>query len=295
MSASLSDNTANAGTFQYTGLSKLDKRSPKFRLLVSQKEMRIREFVCFYCGIDEDAVHSAEDEGLALTSYILPFEKMIAQKMVLRSSDFGWWSDEPIEPDSSCIHSEWKFDSCVLEGYESINEFQCNFEILKFPVEAFISYLLSENLPIPECWQEKASAMVASQQNDAQESPSRGLNEVSPNGLANDGDEIAEGVTVADIRAMIDPKAPTYCPRLLASILTKKELMPKEAVLLKRETVYKAKAKDCSVTYLRKLGVINGNEKNKFENPEPSNEDIKAVARILCRTPDYGNGRPRES
>ena len=188
-----------------------------------------------------------------------------------------------------------EYKEALLAGYKNVNDLgswgSAPFYKMEFPIEAFISYLLSEGLPIPECWQEKASAMVASQQNDAQESPSRGLNKVS----LNDGDEIAEGVTVADIRAMIDPKAPTYCPRLLASILTKKELMPKEAVLLKRETVYKAKAKDCSVTYLRKLGVINGNEKNKFDNPEPSKEDQKAVARILCRTPDYGNGRPRES
>lgn len=185
-----------------------------------------------------------------------------------------------------------EYKEALLAGYKNVNDLgswgSAPFYKMEFPIEAFISYLLSEGLPIPECWQEKASAMVASQQNDDQESPSRGLSEVS----LNDGDEIAEGVTVADIRAMIDPKAPTYCPRFLASILTKKELMPYEA---KSEDIYKRIAKERSKKYLRKLGVINGNEKNKFDNPEPSKEDQKAVARILCRTPDYGNGRPREN
>lgn len=78
-----SEGSTSIGTFQYTGLSKLDKRSPKYRLLASKQTMTVREFVCFYCGIDEDAVNVFEDRDIALNSYILPFEELIKSKAEL--------------------------------------------------------------------------------------------------------------------------------------------------------------------------------------------------------------------
>ena len=89
MSASLSDNTANAGTFQYTGLSKLDKRSPKYRLLASRKTMTIEEFALFYCGIDEDAFDVNGDKSYALNSFYAPFVELIDRHAEVTYHEFS--------------------------------------------------------------------------------------------------------------------------------------------------------------------------------------------------------------
>lgn len=300
MSASPSDNTANAGTFQYTGLSKLDKRSPKYRLLSYRKTMTVNEFSFFYCEVDDDRL--SEDYS-ALRSHCDPMVELVYRRAKITKHKHAEVKSSEKSPAQLRYEREYPSTEAIccfhvdLCGYSQLNDLSRKFNTIRFkdmefPIEAFISFLLAEGLPIPECWSEKVSSLRTGEQGETQE---KHPCEDTGAWLASGDYVIVEGVTVADMRAMIDPNASTYCPRLLASILTKKELMQKEVELLKLESVYKAKAKDCSVTYLRKLGVINGNEKNKFENPEPSNEDIKAVARILCRTLDYGNGRPRKS
>lgn len=101
--------------------------------------------------------------------------------------------------------------------------------------------------------------------------------------------EIIPGVTVGDMRRMLDEKSPAYCPRLLAAIKTKKILMPDEPKLLKRETVYGNKAYREAGHFLKELGVAS--TKDKSENP--AKEDLKAVKRILCRAHTKVEGRPK--
>ena len=102
--------------------------------------------------------------------------------------------------------------------------------------------------------------------------------------------EIVPGVTVGSIRAMIDANSPVYCPRLLAAIQTKKELMPKEVLLLKNESAYNRMVKKGAITVLMELGVESPKKKGK-----PADLDVNAVGRILCRTHKKSEGRPKYS
>lgn len=107
--------------------------------------------------------------------------------------------------------------------------------------------------------------------------------------LLTDEHEIVPGITVGDVRAMIDANSPAYCPRLLAAIQTKIALMPRESVL-RNDTVYERYAKTESVSRLKALGVVN--PKDKSRNPDPADLDVNAVARILCRKHKKKEGHP---
>lgn len=102
--------------------------------------------------------------------------------------------------------------------------------------------------------------------------------------------EIIPGVTVGDMRRMLDEKSPAYCPRLLAAIKTKIGLMPREQEVLTQESVYGRFARRESVRFLKELGVVNTKDKSK--DPAPATEDEKAVARILGREKARTQGRP---
>ena len=107
--------------------------------------------------------------------------------------------------------------------------------------------------------------------------------------LLTDEHEIVPGITVGDVRAMIDANSPAYCPRLLAAIQTKKDLMPNEA-LMENESAYNRMAKRKATPILMKLGVENPKEKGK-----PADLDVNAVGRVLCRTRKKLEGRPKNS
>lgn len=108
--------------------------------------------------------------------------------------------------------------------------------------------------------------------------------------VAPDDMEIVPGVSVGNIRTMIDPESSVYCPRLLAAIKTKIFLMPREASTLTRETVYARYAREESVRFLKELGVVSSKDKSK--NPEPADLDKNAVGRILSRAHKNKDGRP---
>ena len=107
--------------------------------------------------------------------------------------------------------------------------------------------------------------------------------------LLTDEHEIVPGITVGDVRAMIGANSPAYCPRLLAAIQTKKDLMPNEA-LMENESAYNRMAKRKAIPILMQLGVENPKEKGK-----PADLDVNAVGRVLCRTRKKLEGRPKNS
>ena len=107
--------------------------------------------------------------------------------------------------------------------------------------------------------------------------------------LLTDEHEIVPGITVGDVRTMIDANSPAYCPRLLAAIQTKKDLMPNEA-LMENESAYNRMAKRKAIPILMQLGVENPKEKGK-----PADLDVNAVGRVLCRTRKKLEGRPKNS
>lgn len=182
----------------------------------------------------------------------------------------------------------------VFMGRKSLNEY-VRVESLEFPVGAFKDFLRAEGMPMPDFWKDGPGtalkpAPVAcpvtaapSQQDECREVES------APVAAAPDDMEVIPGVTVGNLRVMIDEKSSAYRPRLLAAIQTKIALMPRESVL-RNDTVYERYAKTESVSRLKALGVVN--PKDKSRNPDPADLDVNAVARILCRKHKKKEGHP---
>lgn len=182
----------------------------------------------------------------------------------------------------------------VFMGRKSLNEY-VRVESLEFPVGAFKDFLRAEGMPMPDFWKDGPGTALKpapavypvtaapSQQDECREVES------APVAAAPDDMEVVPGVTVGNLRAMIDEKSSAYCPRLLAAIQTKIALMPRESVL-RNDTVYERYAKTESVSRLKALGVVN--PKDKSRNPDPADLDVNAVARILCRKHKKKEGHP---
>lgn len=185
----------------------------------------------------------------------------------------------------------------VFMGRKSLNEY-VRVESLEFPVGAFKDFLRAEGMPMPDFWKVEQNGAgspikpapaaypvtaAPSQQDECREVES------APVAAAPDDMEVVPGVTVGNLRAMIDEKSSAYCPRLLAAIQTKIALMPRESVL-RNDTVYERYAKTESVSRLKALGVVN--PKDKSRNPDPADLDVNAVARILCRKHKKKEGHP---
>ena len=113
-------------------------------------------------------------------------------------------------------------------------------------------------------------------------------------------EEIVPGVTVDAIRAMLNKDSPAYCPRLLAAVMTKIAIMPREEkdaqgfteLPAAKESAYKNAVAEESVEHLRSVGVVSCTDGSK--NPDPAKEDIASVCRILWRTPGGKPGRPKK-
>lgn len=182
----------------------------------------------------------------------------------------------------------------VFMGRKSLNEY-VRVESLEFPVGAFKDFLRAEGMPMPDFWKDGPGTALKpapaaypvtaapSQQDECREVES------APVAAAPDDMEVVPGITVGNLRAMIDEKSSAYCPRLLAAIQTKIALMPRESVL-RNDTVYERYAKTESVSRLKALGVVN--PKDKSRNPDPADLDVNAVARILCRKHKKKEGHP---
>lgn len=184
----------------------------------------------------------------------------------------------------------------VFMGRKSLNEY-VRVESLEFPVGAFKDFLRAEGMPMPDFWKDGPGTALKpapaaypvtaapSQQDECREvEPPKTAPAAAPDDM-----EVVPGVTVGNLRAMIDEKSSAYCPRLLAAIQTKIALMPRESVL-RNDTVYERYAKTESVSRLKALGVVN--PKDKSRNPDPADLDVNAVARILCRKHKKKEGHP---
>lgn len=182
----------------------------------------------------------------------------------------------------------------VFMGFECVNPFNhADIFEARFPRKAFFKWWVENPNGLPQpSWFDDLNldfrpSWIDELGLDKEEKPPLVRDDVP----TNEGDiEIVEGLTVKDLRDMLDPHKKTYCPRLLAAIKTKKDLMPRETTTLKIETVYGRYAKDESKRYLKLLGVVNTKDKSK--NPDPADLDQKAVARILCRVCKKDEGRP---
>lgn len=112
-------------------------------------------------------------------------------------------------------------------------------------------------------------------------------------------EEIVPGVTVDAIRAMLNKDSPAYCPRLLAAVMTKIAIMPREEkdaqgfaeLPAVKESAYKNAVEKEAAEHLRSVGVVSCNDGGK--NPDPAKGDIASVCRILWRTLDGKIGRPK--
>ncbi len=112
--------------------------------------------------------------------------------------------------------------------------------------------------------------------------------------------EVVSGISIGDLRRMLVDSSSNYCPRLLAAIQTKKELIPSEASRLdpEHEKAYQGEAEKIATDKLKALGVGNP----KYGQPTPSGEphkkiatqDIKAISRVLVRTHEMSDGRPKK-
>lgn len=199
-------------------------------------------------------------------------------------------------------------------GRHCLNGDNERIESLEFPVEAFKDFLRAERMPLPDFWQTKTGSTdghikpaqavcpvmavptlpTECREIEAPKAPAAAPSVVSdidaPGAeLLTDEHEIVPGITVGDVRAMIDANSPAYCPRLLAAIQTKKDLMPNEA-LMENESAYNRMAKRKAIPILMQLGVENPKEKGK-----PADLDVNAVGRVLCRTRKKLEGRPKNS
>ena len=169
----------------------------------------------------------------------------------------------------------------VFMGRKSLNEY-VRVESLEFPVGAFKDFLRAEGMPMPDFWKDGPGTALKpapaaypvtaapSQQDECREVES------APVAAAPDDMEVVPGVTVGNLRAMIDEKSSAYCPRLLAAIQTKIALMPRESVL-RNDTVYERYAKTESVSRLKEA---------LQKPPLPSRMEQKCSVRLFLTTPE---------
>lgn len=207
-----------------------------------------------------------------------------------RSAFYRWWKENP----NGLPCPKWFDDLRRADELKQIGAIQppveCVFELPEEPEEC---PPWGWSVPPPDdCWEVEHSDEC--REIEAPKAPAAAPSVVSdidaPGAeLLTDDHEIVPGITVGDVRAMIDANSPAYCPRLLAAIQTKIALMPRESVL-RNDTVYERYAKTESVSRLKALGVVN--PKDKSRNPDPADLDVNAVARILCRKHKKKEGHP---
>ena len=193
-------------------------------------------------------------------------------------------------------------------GYEFRNPFNAyDADKAKFPREAYYQWWkdCDHGLPCPAWFEDLRKTDEAAEVCEADIEvdnvpPPEELSPLKTEELPDIGCmEVVPGVAVSDLRAMLDCNSPMYCPRLLAAILTKIEIMPDEKkdkdgiVRLhpNKESLYNAEVKRKAMELLESLGVVSCTDKSR--DPSPAKGDAIAVSRVLWRTLDGKNGRPK--
>lgn len=207
-----------------------------------------------------------------------------------RSAFYRWWKENPNGlPCPKWFDDLRRADESKQRGVNQ-SPVECVFELPEEPEEC---PPWGWSVPPPDdCWEvehsDECREIEAPKVPAAAPSVASGV-DASGAELLTDEHEIVPGITVGDVRAMIDANSPAYCPRLLAAIQTKKDLMPNEA-LMENESAYNRMAKRKAIPILMQLGVENPKEKGK-----PADLDVNAVGRVLCRTRKKLEGRPKNS
>lgn len=203
---------------------------------------------------------------------------------------------------SSIIHQ----DHCmVLMGFEFPNPFGLiHITYAKFPREAYYQWWKADphGLPCPAWFDDlrKADEALEADKCNDEADERQGAQPLAEDQVSGTSvKEIVPGVTVDDIRAMLDKDSPAYCPRLLAAVMTKIAIMPREEkdaqgfaeLPAVKESAYKNAVEKESAKHLKSVGVVSCNDGGK--NRDPAKGDIASVCRILWRTLDGKNGRPK--
>lgn len=193
----------------------------------------------------------------------------------------------------------------ILAGYEFRNPFNAyGVDDALFPREAYYQWWKNSDygLPCPAWFDDlrKADEALEADKCNDEADERQGAQPLAEDQVSGTSvEEIVPGVTVDAIRAMLNKDSPAYCPRLLAAVMTKIAIMPRERedaqgfaeLPAVKESVYKKAVEEESVEHLRSVGVVSCTDGSK--DPDPAKEDIASVCRILWRTLDGKPGRPK--
>lgn len=174
-------------------------------------------------------------------------------------------------------------ESVSFMGYEYVNPFNVmsNNEAT-FPREAFYEWWKANphRIPCPEWFEDLRKADGVSQS-------------VLTGNCCDEDVVVVDGITVKDLRDMLDADSPFYTPRILALLRTRKALIPKEVKDEKgfsELNTFEKKEQACSKEaekQLEHLGIVKPNENT------PKTE-LNSIARVICgiKSGDHGGGRP---
>lgn len=168
-------------------------------------------------------------------------------------------------------------------GYEYVNPFNVkgNHQAT-FPREAFYEWWKANphGIPCPEWFEDLGKADGVSQS-------------VLTGNCCDEDVVVVDGITVRDLRDMLDADSPFYTPRLLALLRTRKALIPKEVKDEKgfaELNTFEKKERAClkeAEKQLEHLGIV----KPKENTPKT---ELNSIARVICgiKSGDHGGGRP---
>lgn len=183
-----------------------------------------------------------------------------------------------------------------LCGYESRN-FASHPADLVFPVEAYAAALQRLGFPLPPEWshlQPDASGDGFEALTSEAEEPPEARSETG--GEPSDAFEVVPGITLGDLKALLDErhKGETFRPLLLAAVKSAIELnrLESEVPEGKSFTIFHGKSREEFIReQLEELKCFNPNRKDKVV----SSTDIDRVSDVLRLTPKAKPGNPHRT
>ncbi len=193
------------------------------------------------------------------------------------------------------MNAENYYNGATLFGFKSLNGSK-DMEGLVFKVEAFAAFLRAKGLPLPEAWQRRFNLEPHAQ---GTETPTKAGNPETvepgaPKVVADDSLEIVQGVTVGELRALLDEEreGDSFRPVLLATI--------RAAIEIDRMRAQVPPNGSFTVTHGRKPDEVIKEKLSELEcwNPNArqnrvSDADMKCVTRMLRLTYMAKNGRTK--
>lgn len=188
----------------------------------------------------------------------------------------------------------------TLQGYDSPNPFNAyDKHEAKFPKEAYYEWWKANpnGLPCPAWFEDlrKKDESLEADKSSGETEEARGvISEEEDKRLDISGEEIAQGIPVELMRGLLDPNDDRYCPKLLAAVLVKQRIIPRENERLgglprTQKKRYEEACQRVAELVLKDMGIF---DPNKQEQRIVSESDKRAVARILDRD-GRKTGRPK--